>query len=115
MPMKPPLPLSEASTLVTDMLSALASSESPGFSKYAISGSTLRLHSAQRINKQGNDASEEEVAKGKFNGRVVFRMKVEEGMLNQLGNMHGGANATIVDNLTSMAVSARCAREGDVT
>lgn len=104
MPVKPPLPLSDASRLVTDMLSALSSTDSPGFSKYAISASSLRLHSSQRINKEGKEASAEEEAKGKFNGRVKFRMRVEDKMLNQLGNLHGGANATIVDNLTSMAV-----------
>lgn len=105
MPVKPPLPLEDANRLITDMLSALASDESPGFSKYAISASTLRLHSSQRINKEGKVASEEEVNRGKFNARTAFRMKVDERMLNQLGNLHGGANATIVDNLTSMAVS----------
>ncbi|CAO1629653.1 unnamed protein product [Sympodiomycopsis kandeliae] len=104
MPRRPPLPQDEAEKLVTDMLSALESTDSPGFSKFAISGSTIRLHAAERINKHGSKASEQEIEKGEFSGRVTIRMKVEEKMLNQLGNLHGGANATIVDNFTSMAL-----------
>ena len=147
MPAKPPFPLPEATTIVTDMLGALSSPESPGFSRYSVSPTT-RLVSAQRLDRHGKEATEEEVQKGSFNARVVFRLKAEEAMLNQVGSMvshpqavsssisvgqaeidptaltlgtdpisnhfvpfllelsqHGGCVATIIDVLTSLAVS----------
>lgn len=104
MPRKPPLPLEEAIGLVNDMVEVLGEEESPGFSKTALS-KTCFLHKAERLNKLGGAASPEEVEAGQFNGRVVFRMKAEEKLMNSLGNMHGGCVATLVDNLTSMAVS----------
>lgn len=36
--------------------------------------------------------------------RMVFRMRVTDKMNNSLDNMHGGCGATLVDNITSMAI-----------
>lgn len=107
MPSKPPMPLAEARRKIDDMLEALSSTNSPGFSCHAIDRS-IRVISAERINQDGRFATDEEVSKWKFFGRVKFRMQCTENMANQMGNMHGGCVATIVDNLTSMAVNRRC-------
>lgn len=89
MPAKAPASMDQATTWIKDMLGALAQPDSPGFSRSAISP-TAKLVSAQRLDKDGQQASDDDVKRGKFNGRVVLRMKCEEGMANQLGSMHGG-------------------------
>lgn len=101
---RPPMPLAEARQRIQDMLQALESKESPGFSRNSID-SSVKMIEAERINKDGQIANEDEVKKGKFNGRVKFRMRCTESMANQMGNIHGGCVATIVDNMSSLAVS----------
>lgn len=100
------MPLGDALVLIKDMLHALSSPDSPGFSRHAVNP-TIKLLSAQRINKDGKEAAEDEVAARKFLGKTVFRMQCKPEMANQLGSMHGGCVATVVDNLTSVAVSGR--------
>lgn len=100
------MPLGDALVLIKDMLHALSSPDSPGFSRHAVNP-TIKLLSAQRMNKNGKEASDEEVAARKFLGKTVFRMQCKPEMANQLGSMHGGCVATVVDNLTSVAVSGR--------
>lgn len=100
------MPLGDAHVLIKDMLLALSLPDSPGFSRQAIN-STCKMIEAKRINNEGKEASQQEVEKRKFLGKAVFRMQCQAQMANQLGSMHGGCVATIVDNLTSVAVSAR--------
>ncbi|PWN23726.1 hypothetical protein BCV69DRAFT_279650 [Microstroma glucosiphilum] len=100
---KPPLPLEDAKVLANDLLSTLPSASYPGFSRHATSP-TVKLISAERLDKNGKEASPEDVQKSKFHGRMVFRMKAEQYMMNEIGSMHGGCVATLVDNLTSVAI-----------
>jgi acyl-coenzyme A thioesterase 13 len=76
---------------IEEMLSALGESESPGFSKYALNAESIQLLDCER-----NETTKK--------GRIVVEMQVSEGMSNQLGNMHGGCAATILDNITSMVL-----------
>lgn len=69
----------------------MSSPDSPGFSRYALDPSIKLTHLSR--------ASDQKSAK------VVLKMQINEGMANQLGNLHGGAGATIVDCATSMVVS----------
>ncbi|CAO1618974.1 unnamed protein product [Parajaminaea phylloscopi] len=103
MPPKPPMSLQDARTRIDDMLEGLSSEKSPGFSRRAIDRS-IKVVEAVRLNKDGQVADEEQVKKGKFFGKVRYRMLCTETMANMLDNMHGGCVATIVDNLTSLAI-----------
>lgn len=80
-----------ARSQIEEMLSALGEEESPGFSKYALDKESMTLLECER-NEQGKK------------GRIVVEMMVTEGMSNQLGNMHGGCAATVLDNVTSMVL-----------
>jgi uncharacterized protein (TIGR00369 family) len=79
-----------ARSQIEDMLLAMGE-DSPGFSKYALDGHSISLIDCQR---------DEKTKKGK----IVVEMMVTEGMSNQLGNMHGGCAATILDCVTSMVL-----------
>lgn len=37
-------------------------------------------------------------------GKVVCEMKVEEEHINKMGTLHGGLTATLVDNISTMAL-----------
>lgn len=100
------MPLEDAKVLANDLLSTLPSASYPGFSRHATSP-TVKLISAERLDKFGKEASPEDVQKSKFNGKMVFRMKAEQYMMNEIGSLHGGCVATLVDNLTSVAVSGK--------
>jgi len=80
-----------ARSQIEEMLSALGEDESPGFSKFALDKDSMVLLECER-----NDKTKK--------GRIVVEMMVTEGMSNQLGNMHGGCAATILDNVTSMVL-----------
>lgn len=76
---------------IEEMLSALGESESPGFSKFALDQESMKLIKCER----------DEITK---KGRIIVEMMVSESMSNQLGNLHGGCAATILDNITSMVL-----------
>jgi uncharacterized protein (TIGR00369 family) len=76
---------------IEDMLNALGEGESPGYSKYALDKDSMVLLECERDEKSKK-------------GRIVVEMMVTETMANQLGNMHGGCAATILDNVTSMVL-----------
>ncbi|UZJ54723.1 hypothetical protein CBS101457_004043 [Exobasidium rhododendri] len=76
---------------IEDMLWAMGENESPGFSKFALDQESMKLLECERDEKTRK-------------ARIVIEMVVTEGMANQLGSMHGGCAATILDNLTSMVL-----------
>ena len=80
-----------ARTQIEDLLGALGEPESPGFSRFALDKASACVLECER----------DETTK---KGRIVVEMMVTEGMSNQMGNMHGGCAATILDNVTSMVM-----------
>jgi uncharacterized protein (TIGR00369 family) len=76
---------------IEDMLSAMSDDESPGFSRFSLDQDSIALLECERDEKTKK-------------GRIVIEMKVTDGMTNQLGSMHGGCAATVLDNLTSMVI-----------
>jgi uncharacterized protein (TIGR00369 family) len=76
---------------IVDMLNALGEPESPGYSKACIDQESAKLLQCER--------SED----GK-KGRIVVEMLVTDKMANQMGNLHGGAQTTLMDNITSLVL-----------
>lgn len=102
------MPLDSSIGMINDMLHACADPSSPGFSRHAVN-TTAKLVKAQRIStaRSGDvEATKEEEEQKQFLGRATFRMQCQEGMANQLGNLHGGCAATMADLFTSLAVSS---------
>ncbi|CEH19390.1 HGG motif-containing thioesterase [Ceraceosorus bombacis] len=79
-----------AKKAIQDILEAMSSPESPGFSRYALDPSVSLTHLSRSEDQKS--------------AKVVLKMRINEGMANQLGNLHGGAGATIVDCATSMVL-----------
>lgn len=102
--------------------------ESPGYSSSAVD-STVTIISIERTGLDENgelvseaadvDDSQETVrltmktagkataptpVRNDIHARLVLRMRVPERLNNNLGNMHGGCGATLVDCVTSMAI-----------
>lgn len=126
--MPAPLPknLQEATQDAVDMTRHLV--ESPGYSSSAVD-STVTIISIERTGLDENgelvseaadvDDSQETVrltmktagkataptpVRNDIHARLVLRMRVPERLNNNLGNMHGGCGATLVDCVTSMAI-----------
>jgi uncharacterized protein (TIGR00369 family) len=91
MPAPKPQSVQDARGQIEDMLQAMGEPESPGFSRYALDAKSIQLLQCERDDKTNK-------------GHIVVEMQVTEGMSNQLGNMHGGCAATILDNVTSMVL-----------
>ncbi|CAO1621573.1 unnamed protein product [Jaminaea pallidilutea] len=101
-----PMPLDSSIGMINDMLHACADPSSPGFSRHAVN-TTAKLVKAQRIStaRSGDvEATKQEEEQKQFFGRATFRMQCQEGMANQLGNLHGGCAATMADLFTSLAI-----------
>lgn len=48
-------------------------------------------------------------------GKASFKMKVEEGHLNGVGTLHGGMTATLIDNLTTLAILTKPPHQSGVS
>ncbi|PWZ02891.1 hypothetical protein BCV70DRAFT_197148 [Testicularia cyperi] len=126
MPPAVPKSLQDATQDAVDMVASLA--DTPGYSRSAIDPS-ICVVAVERtgLDQDGKsvreaadvDASEAVIklamkSPGKpdtptqvrkdIHAKLVLRMRVNESMDNNLGNMHGGCGATIVDNVSSMVL-----------